>query len=436
MTVTSGFFDSVTGDRLYNSEQMSRIFEGIVTSGIFQSIGGALVVSTSSGMTVSVAAGRAWFNYTWTLNDTALLLTLDASEIALNRIDRIILEVNKTTAVRANTIKVLKGTPASSPVAPTLSNTATLIQYSLADIYVAAGVTSITAPNITNKVGSVGTPFITGILESVDIATLLVRYESEFNVWMDGLEDQLDDNQAGNLQNQINAINAALVGVAIEGFKLVWNSGSGISVDVGSCYTQSGNQIRTTSILVKSALSLSGSTWYHVYIYLNTGIPTVEVVTTVPAPWKGNAYSKTGDTSRRYLGSIKTDAGGSIFEFRHNLHMDSIIYSGTTAVGVAPHRALTAGTATTATEVNLSSVIPSWTASQGFLRLFNLSDKVISFGDTTAVLGPALNAGNTSAQNAFLTVPLTTTPGYYYKAASTIGAGGAYIDVYGYYFRR
>jgi hypothetical protein len=206
MTVSYGFYDSLNGDRKYNAQQMSRIFEGIITNGVFQSVGSALVVSAVSGMNISVGTGRAWFNYTWTYNDAALQLTVEASEAVLNRIDTVILEVNTDTAVRANSIKILKGTPGSSPVAPTLANTATLKQYGLADIYVGAGVTQIIAGNITNRVGTVGTPFITGILETLDAATLLARFESDFDVWLTNLQDQLDDNQASNLQAQIDQL--------------------------------------------------------------------------------------------------------------------------------------------------------------------------------------------------------------------------------------
>jgi hypothetical protein len=204
MAVTYGFYDSLNGDRKYNATQMSRLFEGVISDGIMASVGQALVVSAAGGMVVNVGTGRAWFNYTWTLNDTILPLTVDAAETVLNRIDSVILEVNTDFAVRANTIRILKGSPAASPVAPSLANTATLKQVSLADIFVGANVTSINAGNITNKVGSAGTPLVTALVPTIDQSTLLGRFESEFNSWLSNLTDQLDDNQAGNLQAQID----------------------------------------------------------------------------------------------------------------------------------------------------------------------------------------------------------------------------------------
>jgi hypothetical protein len=206
MALTYGFYDSISNDRTYNAEQMSKLFEGIITEGIFQTIGGALVVSANSGLNINVAAGRAWFFNTWTNNDAVLTLVVSASDPTLNRIDRVILEVDKATGVRANSIKMLNGTAASIPTAPTLANTATKKQYALADIYVAAGATVITAGNITNKVGTAGTPFITGIINTIDTATLLAKHEATFELWMANLIDQLNGTQVTNLQAQIDAL--------------------------------------------------------------------------------------------------------------------------------------------------------------------------------------------------------------------------------------
>lgn len=222
----------------------------------------------------------------------------------------------------------------------------------------------------------------------------------------------------------------------IEGLKILWNSATSLSIGLGSCYAENGDFIDVTSTLTASSLSLSASTWYYMYVYLSAGSPALEVVTTAPAAWKGIAYRKTGDTSRRFVGAVRTDGSGNVYEFKHIADQNLILYSGSTVVGGSPFRALTAGTATTATEVSLASTIPATIAKVGFLRLFNLADKVASFGDTSAVNGVALNVGNTAAQNAFSYCPLTSTPGHYYKMASAVGAGGAYIDVYGYLFDR
>jgi hypothetical protein len=205
MSVTSGFYNSVNNDRKYNAEQLSSMFDGIINDGIFMAIGDKLIVSASNGMNVVVGSGRAWFNRTWTNNDAPIILTVDSSEIILNRIDVVVLEVNADNAVRTNTIRIIKGTPSSIPVAPALSATELVHQYPLAHIYVGAGVTEIIAANITNKIGTAECPFITGIMETVNIDALLSQWDGEFNTWFATIQSVLDENTAGNLLNLINA---------------------------------------------------------------------------------------------------------------------------------------------------------------------------------------------------------------------------------------
>lgn len=185
--ITCGFYNSVAGDRKYNAEQMSSLFEGIIKDGVFMSIGQKLMVTPKTGMNVAVGTGRAWFNKTWTNNDGEYPLTIETSEVVLNRIDVIALEVNANDANRANTIKIIKGTPSSVPVAPTLTLSEKVNQYPLAHVYVAAGVTSIVGGNITNKVGTTACPFITGVMETMDVDALLAQWNSAYLAWFNGI---------------------------------------------------------------------------------------------------------------------------------------------------------------------------------------------------------------------------------------------------------
>lgn len=161
MTVTYGFYNSTGGDRTYDAVQMSSIFDGIITDGVFEEVLNAMAVSASTGMDIIVGSGRAWFNHTWTLNDAGLGLTVPASDLTNPRIDTVVLEVNASNAVRANTIKIITGTPAASPVPATLTNSGDLHQYPLAYIAVAAGASSIVSGNITNTIGTYLCPFVT-----------------------------------------------------------------------------------------------------------------------------------------------------------------------------------------------------------------------------------------------------------------------------------
>lgn len=180
MGVTCGFYNSINSDRKYDAEQLSSIFDGVISDGVFEKIGTALAITANSGMNINIGVGRAWFNKTWTDNDSVFSLTVEQSEAILNRIDTVILEVNKDDAVRENNIGILKGTPASSPVAPTLTNTELIHQYPLANIYVGAGVTTITSGNITNKIGTEACPYA-DLRTTMDISSDEYKGQTNYN---------------------------------------------------------------------------------------------------------------------------------------------------------------------------------------------------------------------------------------------------------------
>ena len=205
MALTFGFYDSLNHDRLYNAQQMSAIFDGIINDGVFASVGSHFSVVPGTGMHVLVKSGRAWFNSTWTLNDSDIDLTIDAADTLLGRIDTVVLEVNSEQATRANSIKVVKGTAASSPVKPTLTNTATVHQHPLAHVTVAKNTTAITASMIEIVVGKTDCPFVTAILQTTDITNLFAKWENDFQTWFSTVRSTLDGDVALNLQNQIDA---------------------------------------------------------------------------------------------------------------------------------------------------------------------------------------------------------------------------------------
>lgn len=203
MTLTYGFYNSVAEDRTYDAIQMSRIFDGIIQDGVYATIGDKLMVLESTGMNVLVGTGRAWFDHSWTYNDSQISIAVPVASPLLPRIDVVYLEINSEVAVRANSVGLLAGTPATTPVPPTLTNTATIHQYALAHIHVAATTTSITQANIENKVGTGETPFVVCPLEFIGTDELLVQWDAQWTEWFDAIKDQLTEEAETNLQAQI-----------------------------------------------------------------------------------------------------------------------------------------------------------------------------------------------------------------------------------------
>lgn len=193
MSVSSGFFNSLNGDRKYNAAQMSAIFDGLIIDGVFASIGTAFAVKAAGGLTVNVGIGKAWFDHTWTVNDSILLMTAPEAEVLLDRIDAVVLEVNGTESVRENTIKFVKGNPSSAPSRPTLTNEGNVHQYPLCYIYRKYGTAVINQADITPMVGTESTPFVTGILQTISLDELLGKWQDELDRFTDARSKEVDD---------------------------------------------------------------------------------------------------------------------------------------------------------------------------------------------------------------------------------------------------
>lgn len=226
MSVSSGFFNSLNGDRKYNAAQMSAIFDGLIIDGVFASIGTAFAVKAAGGLTVNVGIGKAWFDHTWTVNDSILPMTAPEAEVLLDRIDAVVLEVNGTESVRENTIKFVKGNPSSAPSRPTLTNEGNVHQYPLCYIYRKYGTAVINQADITPMVGTESTPFVTGILQTISLDELLGKWqdeldrftdsrsqevddwiaqeENDFTTWFNEMKDQFSGDVTGNLQLEID----------------------------------------------------------------------------------------------------------------------------------------------------------------------------------------------------------------------------------------
>jgi hypothetical protein len=168
----------------------------------------------------------------------------------------------------------------------------------------------------------------------------------------------------------------------IDGLKMVWNSATSISATSGTCYIQGSSAVISfPSLLTLSGLSLTASTWYHLYGYLSSGTPTLELVTTPPAaPYSGTARSKTGDTSRRYIGSLATDPSGNVYKIAHNAYSGYVFYN--TNINAAPFLVVLNGVSTTATSVSCAAIVPLTARSALFALNNNSGASICFFGNS------------------------------------------------------
>lgn len=221
MAVTSGFFNSINHDRLYDAEQLSSIFDGIVLDGVYESIGTAFMVSAiNDEMAVKIGTGRAWFDHIWVLNDSEFIVNLDPANVALPRIDAIVLDIDKRTNNRTGSIKYIRGDYSSIPVRPSLVKEDNVhVQYPIAYIEVASGSNvTIDQTKITRTVGTSECPYVIGVLTVINADTYWKQLETEFNIWWDGVKDTISSEnlldielRLQNVENKTNEIDKNIV---------------------------------------------------------------------------------------------------------------------------------------------------------------------------------------------------------------------------------
>lgn len=191
--ISYGFFNSVNGDRLYNADDISNYFLKLISNGVFATPSNAMQVQAGSGMTVGVSAGWGFINCKWLNNDSTYNLTLDAADIALNRIDRVVMRLNADSSLRNMELAIKKGTPAATPTAPTLTRiSGGAWELSLAQIYVGANVTTITQANITDeRPDSSLCGWVTGLIDQIDTTNLFAQFTASFNEWFTNVKETL-----------------------------------------------------------------------------------------------------------------------------------------------------------------------------------------------------------------------------------------------------
>lgn len=188
-------------DRIYNAEDVTSYLDLLVSDGVFPNPSTQLQVQATSGMGITVQPGQGWIDGHKMINTAALPLTIAASDVLLNRIDRVIFYVDYTA--RQMGIEVKKGTPATNATAPTLQRKSSRYEMCLATVAVGKGVTSITQANITDTRGDSSVcGYVQGLVQQADTSTLFNQWDAAgqqamqsnqaaFNDWFDQVKETL-----------------------------------------------------------------------------------------------------------------------------------------------------------------------------------------------------------------------------------------------------
>lgn len=193
MAIKYGFFNSVNGDRKYNADDISNFFIKLISDGVFPTPATNLQVVESSGMKVNVSAGWGFIRCKYVYNTTYESLTIEPSDLVLNRIDRVVMRLDPSVSARNIILTVKKGTPATTPEPPELTRVSDgVYELSLAQIAVNAGVSAITQADITDERpdGDV-CGYVAGLINQIDAGNLFAQFSSAFYSWFNDVKSEL-----------------------------------------------------------------------------------------------------------------------------------------------------------------------------------------------------------------------------------------------------
>lgn len=206
-------------DRAITSKEYRNLFLKYFTEGVFPNPSDNFQIVENSSQGALVKKGYA--NVRGVLielkQDTPI--TFEQAD-SLDRIDRVVLRHNDTKSVRYADVVILKGSPSNSPQAPNITRDETIWDIVLADVRIRKNSSNVTQAQITDRrLDSELCGIVAGTIKEVDTTTLYNQIQSdlsqfkeneqaEFLEWFEKIKGQLGEDQAGNLQLQIDDLDS------------------------------------------------------------------------------------------------------------------------------------------------------------------------------------------------------------------------------------
>lgn len=295
MTQYSFPWNDVNGDRLYDADDFMRFFAAFLKTGVVMSFkDGLRVRSAQNGMNIQVGGGSAVIGGGSYLNDENIAIQVNVASSVQNRTDSVVLRMDKNAR---DTYLYYK------PSDTTVVRNDILFELQLATISVKMNATQITDADITDMrsdptVCGWATPFdninVDGIVDQYK--SIFEQADSDFKSWFQNLKNQLDDNQAANLQNQIDNLSETVVKITddqtISGKKTFTDDVDTTNLNVSE--TLSVNKLEISSdlpkekVVAKSGFTVGGDAWYRVKNgMLQISCTGISITANVPAgAWK------------------------------------------------------------------------------------------------------------------------------------------------------
>jgi len=202
------FFDSIDGEdeRYYTADEFAEYFRQFIRNGIFNGGENLQVGTDERDMKIFIKPGYAWIEgYLYKIEKEPLVLEHSMADPELNRIDRVVIRLDKTLENRYVKAFILKGAPAETPQVPELTRDENIYEISLAQVEVIAGKSFIEAHQITDeRLDNEVCGLVTHLFEQVNTTEIFNRFQSwldsktsepdgdfyrEWKDWFDGVQD-------------------------------------------------------------------------------------------------------------------------------------------------------------------------------------------------------------------------------------------------------
>lgn len=143
-------FDAGAGANVTEDTWRKMIIHAGKPSGVIRGYDNALLVfGDSSGLQVKVPTGQVWANGHWGGVTSTKTVPLAAANTTNPRKDLVVARADFVNNLVV--LDVVTGTPAGSPVLPTVTQNSSIYEIALAEVAVAANATSIAAGNVTDR---------------------------------------------------------------------------------------------------------------------------------------------------------------------------------------------------------------------------------------------------------------------------------------------
>lgn len=200
-----GFFDSVDKDRLYSAEEMNKPYKRLVSNGVFATPKGTpstdlQVVSANDNTNIIVKKGEGIFGDKWFQNESDFVITVPNNTNIIPRIDSVIVQVDRRMTGRVGNIIYRTGIASSNPEPPNIGSVDNVIEYRLANIYVAAGDVFIGQEKIQDLRGSKECPWVTHLLKQVDTSILYEQWRAAYAAYYQKTTEEFNEYKATEIE--------------------------------------------------------------------------------------------------------------------------------------------------------------------------------------------------------------------------------------------